>query len=264
MASAGTSLCLTPDQTVILLSDLGADSLLGFSDPFRGFLVEEIHEKIDGEILPALDEMGVIRLNEQGMYRIDPAYQTLLQRAATPRLTVLFDETAAKETRAGLLHRDESGLAQQRLLDGEVVLEALQEQPLEESLLGRYLLKERGLPSGSELVLPQRIFKDAAARMLTGDPEGAHRVLAESGLEREDQQVLLDALAGYVRQVTLVGMKRSAVPWKVLGLAFLECETGYWEMKPLQGEVEDRVVLAPRSSAELRERLATWCDSLVL
>lgn len=260
--SPAASLCLTPDQTVILLSDLGAESLLGFSDPFRGFLVEEIHEKIEGEILPALDEMGVIRFNEQGMYRIDPAFQALLQRAATPRLTVLFDETAAQEAKAGLLHHDQAGLAQQRLLDGEVVLEALEDQPLQESLLSRYHIKERELPPGADIVLPQRIYKDAAARMLDGDPQGAAEALTGVDLDPVSREALMDVIAGYERQVTLVGMKRTSIPWKVLGFAFLESRAGYYEMKPLHGEQEERVQLTPRSSKELQERFNKWVETL--
>jgi len=229
---------------------LGAEALVGVSDPFPGWLTEEIQE-VMRQAQQRLAEREVLRfVNSQWQMSacialllstlIEPQavllanlslmtgeYQQLVFYARSPFFTELT-VTCAESYRLRLLE------------EGDQVLTRIQDFWQVDAQLSP--------PAANSFLLPKKTL-DQACQVL----EQAESLLKPYGMAGE---TFLHSLHTAQRNGAVVAMRRSAT-WQVGGKGFLQGENGLWLLRSVQQSGESWVEVIPSDAQALLGELHT-------
>lgn len=241
----------SPQEMVFLAGLLGADTLLGIEDPFRGWLADEIEEAWQ-QARTVLAERRFIEIQTDGSVVMDVAVAALVGTWAFPEASFVLTVTSA----GGLADTRYFHLTRHLAVEQTVEADGCQLAALENrqavftrvtGLLG--LHEQHPVPGASGVLKEEHLIQ---ARTLAGDSgaEAAQIALHQAGLDTDTAAALAETLAYPVCNGALVALARRESTWEVAGLGLLEGQNGLWRLRAFTRHGENWVEAIPCGAAE--------------
>jgi len=253
---------LSPEEFTTLASVLGAELLLGFDDPFRGFLAEDIDERVEREIIPSLVEKGILIPESDGAYGLHPNSEADLLSAAFPATTLVCSHHRTGKARPDLVlfHMTHEGVVEQWEQGQEILLEGLELTGFGEYLADLLGYGSQAEPGKTPIVLALNSLSEAT-HLAQQDPKAAETFLLDLGVETKAAQNLVRTLSDTRSHGVLVAVQRDVNPWQVNGFATLEGANGLWSMEYREEGERQTVALKPLTGKEARGNLLHWLEA---
>ncbi len=261
-----TQVC-SAQEMVFLAELLGADTLLGVTDPFMGWLAEEIEEARE-QTLQALAERDLLEIQPNGDIVLDDEVATLVGvcalRDASFVVTVV---NAAREVEAHYLHVARQLAVEQTAL-GEppntYQLTMLGDRDsVYERILHLFGLDKQAAAPSSGGQLPYSELARAGEVAGEVGREAAQQILKEAGLPDETATTLAQALADPVINGSLVAIASRDAEWKVDGLGLLEGRNGLWQLRAFTKGDENWVEVIPSDADKVRQSIRRIVEQML-
>jgi len=249
MLETGPRLSCTATEAAYLASLLGADTLVGFPDPFHGWLAEEVESALV-QARDTLARRGLITLQAGGaVVVVSPAARELVHACGFSAASFIVTHTpptgegtqhhfhvtrqlaVEQISRPGALLHDLVALADPRAVYGRAL-----------SLLG---IQDQAAPDVPGAELPEAALTGARRLAAESGARAAHLALLAHGLPPATAEALAVTLARPVANSLLVALMRRPTGWEVDGLGLLAGPDGLWQMQPRVRGEEKRVELTP-------------------
>jgi hypothetical protein len=250
---------LSTREYVILSAAMGGDVHLGFEDPFKGYLVEEINEVVEKEVIPGLQEKSLLMDQEGETYQVDPSLESLLWNAVFPDLSLIVNQysSGSMGDDREILHFSSAGVVQQQGVNDDIHLKTMSVDEWKNWISERIDGVSKSFPGGQRLALPEKVFRKAEQSAVQDEKETG-KMITEVGVNQESAEALAQTLGTFRRRMAFVVVHRSPKNWEVNGFAFLEGGNGYWLLRPIQRDRGEWVEMEPCSGEEVRKRLNVW------
>jgi hypothetical protein len=250
---------LSTREYVILSAAMGGDVHLGFEDPFKGYLVEEINEVVESEVIQGLQKKSLLVDQEGETYQVDPSLESLLWNAVFPDVSLLVNQysSGSMGDDREILHFSSEGVVQQQGVNGDIHLKTMSVDEWKNWITERMDGQSKSFPGGQRLVLPEKVFQEAEERAIQ-DVRETEKMITEVGVNQESAKALAQTLGSFMRRLAFVAVHRSPQNWEVNGFAVLEGGNGYWLISPIQHDGGEWVEMEPCSGEEVRKRFDVW------
>ncbi|MCS7040897.1 MAG: hypothetical protein RMN24_16210 [Anaerolineae bacterium] len=251
------SLTCSPAEAVFLAGLLGADALVGLTDPFAGWLTAEI-EKAWETARAALVARQFIAVEADGAITMDIGVATLMSVWVLAEASLLLTCTGQHGSAVTCNYHLTAAMAvEQRVSsDGAVHVAAL---PAVTALFPRLVeqmrLNGQLAAPGMRAVLTAEALANVRQLAVQEGAAAAGTALRRYRVPEALVRPLADALAAPVVSGALAVLARRQAVWDVAGMGILEGPAGLWRLRSFVGEGEQRVELIPCSAAEARREL---------
>ncbi|MDF2629351.1 MAG: hypothetical protein K0R39_3182 [Symbiobacteriaceae bacterium] len=257
MTSTPVSLTLTKAEYALIAGVLGASTLIGIDDPFKGYLADELRAELD-KTLDGLVKRGVAELRADRRVVFD---QTLGLVCATCG----FPEAVYTLTRT-----NREGVADQHLFfitrtaSAEMVHSAhnsltLTKWETPQQVVARVLallkLTEVAALELPAAVLPQASLSAAVAAAQASGAEAALAALVEAGVDQATADALSKSLTHPDLNASFVSLAQKGAAWESGGVALLLGAGQLWKLQPVTGGTEAAVAVLPCTTAAMKEEL---------
>jgi hypothetical protein len=259
------SVQLSPREYIILASALGGETFLGFDDPFKGFLQEEVDGLVEVELIPALIKRGILQSNSEGNYQLRSDVEAMLASAAFPTITFVLSYRHKGDalTERILFHVDGRRIIEQQEDGDALLLEALDVEDLGEYFSDLFGLGSQPPPAEEPFILSREMLHEASLLVRSEGDKSALEYLVSSGLSEAIVKSFANTLSTSKTDGVLVGIQHTADPWAVNGFAFIEGSNGLWLIHQLGHGEDHSLQMEPCSGDLARERLKNWLQTLM-
>ncbi|MDQ2809065.1 MAG: ESX secretion-associated protein EspG [Chloroflexota bacterium] len=249
-------LTCTATEATLLVSLLGAPTLLGLQDPFVGWLTEEITVAWE-RARAALVARRVLALGIDAALMLDPATGVLLHTWAFPVASYILTRTPAGGTTAThYFHMGPHLAVEQTQAGDDITVTGLPDRAAVVArvadLLG--IVAQRAAPGGPA-TLPEAAFLAARAQGAAGERAAALVVLRRAAVGEETAQALAASLRRPVLHGALVALARRPTAWEVAGLGLLDSAGGLWQLRSFTRDGTAWVEAIPTDAGALRTAL---------
>ena len=263
-----TQVC-SAQEMVFLAELLGADTLLGVTDPFMGWLAEEIEEARE-QTLQDLAERNLLEIQPNGdAVLVDTDTAALVGVCALRDASFVVTVTRSRgETQVHYIHVAQQLAVEQTAL-GESPntyhLTVLGDQDsVYERILHLFGLdKQPAAPSSGGQLSYSQLFQAGEAAGEVGT-EASQRILEEAGLSDEVAAALAQTLAAPVVNGALVALTNHNADWEVDGLGLLEGRNGLWQLRTFTKGDENWVEVLPCDADEARQAISRIVNGVLL
>lgn len=229
--------------------------LLGFPDPFPGWLREEIEAAL-AQAQARLIERRLLQREVDGRLTMDMLAAALIGTMIEPQRSLLLARTNADgvTVQCAACHRPPLFVWLEGNLQQGWTVQAIEPDMIPEQIESCWNLTTQSAPSTKSLVLPIGVIEAARAAWPNGKA-GLTRTLERYGVAAAEAQILAHTLSTARQNSVLTLLSRQGQTWLVRGLGILEGENGLWLLR--QEGTNDRplVVCQPCSAGLLRSEL---------
>ncbi|MFZ5826292.1 MAG: hypothetical protein ACOY94_18520 [Bacillota bacterium] len=238
---------LTKAEYALIAGVLGASTLIGVDDPFKGLLANEIRAELD-KTLAGLVERGIAEVRADRRVIFEQQTGLLAATCAFPEASFVLTRTHGDGTvdqrylhitrlaSAEMADSSEQDLALIRLDNPQAVFERVQD------LLGLAGAETADLPGA---LLPRANLTRVIALAHESGEEAACSALVESGVELATAEVLARSLARPALNASFVALAQNGERWQSRGVALLLGDGRLWSLAPTERDGEEWVSVAP-------------------
>lgn len=242
---------LTPAEAAFLASLLGADALLGVTDPLAGMLSEEI-TKVWAEARDDLERRGYIREEPGGKLTIDTQVAALTGTWSAPESAIMVSYAPSVGKPIQLNYFLTTYLAVgQYSADGMYRLEPVNEADIHRQITALFRVKAQAASPGTSLSLPLAQFSKAREIALQEGAEAAQQVLTRADRNPDAVEALAQSLASTKASGSVTGMARQATTWEIAGMGLLEGSNGLWRLRTFSRGNDNWVEAIPCDAATM-------------
>ncbi|HEY3367378.1 MAG TPA: hypothetical protein VGK74_20160 [Symbiobacteriaceae bacterium] len=240
-------------EAAYLAALLGAETLVGFPDPFYGWLAEDIRTALL-ETRAGLAGRGLVTLGPEGSTAIDPAVAPLIRACGFADASFVLTRTDPAGTTAVRYYHVAPELTVEHVtpphsLSAGDLAGVAGTYEVYRRVLAFFRLEGQIAPAADSGLLPEALLR--RARTLAESNEGeARAVLLQAGLSTSVARALAETFLHPVGNAALVALARRADAPEVDGVAFLAGANGIWRLRPTSRHGADWVELSPFTAAE--------------
>lgn len=246
-----TSVALSTVEAVYLGCLLEAESLMGFPDPFGGWLTEEIEPAL-AAARDSLAARDVITLLDDGRIQVDPLAALVIRACGFSAASFLCNRTVGTETYTYALHLTPDAAVEQIPSDGDTVGYELTVLATTEDVPARIVqflgLADQGAAEALEGEVPEAVLTKARTLAAEQGEESAAACLAQAGLSQATALALARAFARGASGGSLAALRRLDQSWAVDGIALLDGPDGLWLLRT--GREGETVRVSPATAKE--------------
>jgi len=253
--SSDFDLTCSPQELFTLAALLGGQLLIGFPDPFPGWLTEEIQEAMV-QSQQALVERDYLR-QENGEWRMDALVAALIGTLIAPSAVLLVTASApsAQMQRQAFYARPPFLVQVTEAQEGYHLHPLSEDRQALAAILNLWQVECTTPAAEESFSMPEKLLEQVR-QALAQAPAQAEALLRPYGASGE---AFLRSLERARRNGALVVMRQRGV-WQVGGLGFLESENGLWRLRSFQSNAQDWVECLPCSIAELWQEVAVLLE----
>lgn len=254
------SIELDRDEFYVLLAQFGPTDFLGMTDPFRGFLSEEIALATDRAHLSLLSRQ-LVRIGE-GEVLIEQPLESALRICAHPEHSLIIQAQIKNEPeRRIIIHfRDDMILEQVEQKSGRYRLTTVENRETLLSRLGDLIgLDSKKVGSGKSFRVEEALLLEIRSLCIDGHLDEAVGKLKEIVLSDAQYSPLVETLVAPLANTSfaLVANRNNLGTQYVRGFAVLESEDYLWILQPSDVQGKKQVEIIPATSAMVMERLVS-------
>lgn len=252
----GWTFSCSPAELYTMASLLGGDTLIGVSDPFPGWLTEEIQEAMERS-LNSLTDRGVLIRRGKNEIIMDVSVAALVAPLAAPQSVFIVTLTASDQVFRQLTVYYKAPLL--------VVLSAENElwnlQPVSDVEAMLKLIREfwqldyQNAAHSQAISMPESVVQAALKSRAEGESE-VLKQLTTSNVFEQSAQILAHTLTTARRNGSLVAINNRRGVWTTGGLGMLEGDNGLWMLRSFSRQQTPWVECIPRSSDQLMDEVA--------
>lgn len=250
MAANAQTLTCSAAEAAYLGALVGARSLIGFSDPFPGWLAEEVQPAL-AQVRDDLAGRRVLTPQPDGTLTIAPAAEALVRTCGFAGATLVLSHSAGEQSArrhyyiAGELIVEQVPDATDHyrltaLAGGLALLEQAQ------AFLG---LGRQAAPAVPGAALPEDALTTARQLAERAGADAAGAALEQAGMPPLTATALAHALAQPAANSLAVAMIRRQHGWEVDGLGLLDGPAGLWRLRPFARDGASWVEATPCTGA---------------
>ncbi len=256
MSEKSPYITCTPAEAAFLASLLGAHTLLGLSDPFHGWLADEIGEAWE-RARTTLAERRYLEVAAEENLVIDTMVAALIGTWAFSQASFLLTVTRFDRTARYAFHLTRHlGVEQIEEDPSQVRLTALRDAAAVHQRIVELLgLQEQAAAASRPAAMPATALFEARAAALASGCEGAREVLAQAGVDPEIARALAETMADPRANAALVALVPRVAAWEVGGLGVLEGRNGQWRLRRYSRGSEEWVEAIPCAADEMRHEV---------
>lgn len=255
--------CFNLKELYLLAGILHLSGLIGLSDPFLGYLTEEIQEYLEATRKSLLDRSLLSETGDD--VEVDPDLGKVLQAISTsPKVLV-----AAKDQISLLVHISEDGIVKQETVsDDQVCLSTLPGWgEVKHDLLHFLSLSDSSVAPGPTFTTNASVVEQARELIQNAGqddpPSSCKQMLVEKGIPPESAEALAVTLFGKNNTGSLVAFNRDEFKLSPRGgFAWLTGDLGTWKVDLPPLEDVDIMKWTPTSSALLTEQIQSFINGM--
>ncbi len=251
------TIACSPTEAAFLAGLLGADTLLGITDPFHGWLVHDI-ESAWTCARENLAGRRYIEIQANGKVMMDSLVATLISTWALADASVLLTATTSGEpTDLCNFHLTKQNAVEQRIIDDGIIrIMPVKDAAAVYCRTARSLrLDGQSAAPGDRAALPEAILSEARALAAKQDLTAARVALMQASLPDATANALAEALAAPITNGALAALARRPSGWEVAGMGVIEGSEGLWRLRSIARNAENLVEFTPCNAAEARAEL---------
>lgn len=258
-----TNWCFNLKELYLLSGILQLSGIIGLSDPFVGYLTEEIQECLEAA-RQSLLERGLLRVTGENV-AVDPDLEKVLQIIFTsPKVVV-----AALDQSSILIHSSEDWIVKQEIVsDGLVSLSYLPGwEQVKRDIVHFLSRSDSSSAPGPAFTTNASVIEQARELIKVeeqNDPlSSCKQALVEKGIPPESATALAATLSGNHSTGSLVAFDRDELKLSPQGgFAWLIGDLGTWKVDLPPSEDVDIMKWTPTSSALLTEQIQTFISGM--
>lgn len=245
----------SPVELFTLASLLGGEMLIGVSDPFPGWLTEEIEEAMQ-KARKALAERGHLTLRTDGQVIMDVATAALVGTLIAPQAVFLITEAMPNRilNQSAFYHR--SPLTVFLKIESQALSLRVLEEPfaLYERIVDIWQVRAQKAVLAETFSIPESAIRSAREARTEGE-SAVQKALQQIGIGIKNVQSLAHTLSTPHRNGALVAMRPIENSWETGGLGMLDAENGMWLLRSFTRQQTNWVELDPCSGKKLAEEI---------
>lgn len=249
------ALACSPVEAYYLAGLLGATSLPGMSDPFSGWLANEI-EAAWAEARASLIQRRFIEERADGGLVIDMGVAALMNTWAMADVSIWL--TGATQDGHSLdthFHLKGSMAVEQRVIDDGSIRLAPVENVIAvyREIIRRLRLSGQAPASGNRCALPEAVLERARTLAVNQGVRAAADTLSRAAIPAETAEALAKTLVSPTVNGAVVALGRGRIfYWEVAGLGMLDGAVGLWRLRAFKQEGENWIEVIPCDASGMR------------
>jgi len=255
------AIACTPVELGVMARILGAQTLIGLPDPFRGWTQSEI-ERTVSRAQEGLVERGYLFAQPDGQVIFDRIPALFVGACVYAQTVLIVARTTPDGQKQESYFHVNSELSVETQIDLKKVpgcqltawpdADALLTRAVDLLALGNHPEPARVLTGAN---IAQKALVNARTLLAVHGPKQASAALRAAGLTAEAAGSLANALASVVASSSFVFMKRGRPEWHVHGISILQSMQGLWLLQshPRSGKVTVSSTTAKLIQQEIKD-----------
>jgi hypothetical protein len=256
------SIELSSREFAVLASAFEAEVILGFEDPFLGYLVEEVDYIVEQETISSLLKKGMITSIHGEIYELNPEVESVLRTAVIPAVTLILSHHRMDKESHDLtfFHMLDGGIVEQNYDGNCILLKFLKMTETSEYFGDLAGLGTQKSPSREDVLLPRNLMKQTSIFLVEQGKEETRELLLGAGVKEEVVAPFQQAISNLLSISVFIGIDRTSHEWEVSGCTFLKGKNGLWSVHPFDKKGEPWIRMEPISGERARLALKEWLE----
>lgn len=249
------ALSYSPEELFALASLLGGELLIGFPDPFAGWLMEEITDAVQ-KAERTLAERGHLSILENGRVVMDVVAAALVGAVANPQAVILLTSASPSQhpLQLGFYIRPPLTVLAESENQGWLLRPVSTPEGVLERIRSVWQIGSQRSVRAPAFALPEDALDLARERIPQGK-QAVQECLQQSGVSTSAAAALAQTLTSPWRNGALIAVQRRGASWEVDGLGMLQGENGLWILRTVARQQARWVELSPCSAKRLAEEI---------